>query len=237
MLAAAPAAAAATTVDQTAQCLRSQPVCGSVSAAERASLTREIDSSGAAPIFIAVLPSGSAEAAVNQIHDRLQKQGTYVAVAGHSLFAKATDFHAGPLASAAVAAHRGDGRLAVLEDFIDRVGQEQSAGAPPSAGGGGGSGSGSSGSLPLILLGAIGLGGGALFLNTRRQTRRREERELAEVKKVARDDLVALGDDIRDLDIDVEMPGVDRAAKADYGRAVQSYDRANALFEGARRPS
>jgi hypothetical protein len=85
-------------------------------------------------------------------------------------------------------------------------------------------------------LAILALGGGALMLNARRQRRLREERELAEVKHVARDDLVALGDDIRALDLDVEMPGVDPAAKADYGLAVERYDEANRGFEAARRP-
>ena len=53
---------------------------------------------------------------------------------------------------------------------------------------------------------------------------------------MARDDLVALGDDIRALDLDVEMPGVDPTAKADYQRAVELYDQANTAFERARRP-
>src|SRR4051812_7656807 len=179
-----PVASAASAIDETASCLRTQPVCGSLSASERDSLTREIDQSGAAPIFIAVLPSGSARTAVNQLHARLGQTGTYGVVAGHSFFAKSTDFHAGPLASAAVAAHRGEGREAILKDFVDRVGEAQSGGGSSNGGGGG---SGSSSALPLILLGGLGLGGGALFLNARRQRRLREQRELAEVKRVARD--------------------------------------------------
>ena len=59
---------------------------------------------------------------------------------------------------------------------------------------------------------------------------------MAELKENVRDDLVALGDDIRALDLDVEMPGVDPGAKADYGRAVEGYDRANALWQRARTP-
>src|SRR5436853_487252 len=80
-----PAARAATVIDRTAECLRSQPVCGSLTASERDSLTREIDSSGAGPMFIAVLPSGSAETAVDELHARVQRPGTYAVVAGHTL--------------------------------------------------------------------------------------------------------------------------------------------------------
>lgn len=38
--------------------------------------------------------------------------------------------------------------------------------------------------------------------------------------ELAREDLVALGEDIRSLDIDVDMPGVDASAKRDYERAL-----------------
>ena len=39
----------------------------------------------------------------------------------------------------------------------------------------------------------------------------RHEREWEEVRSSAQDDLVALGDDIRSLDVDIEMPGVSDA--------------------------
>ena len=44
---------------------------------------------------------------------------------------------------------------------------------------------------------------------------------------------MALGDDIRALDLDVQMPDADPAAKEDYARAVDAYDRANRVFETA----
>lgn len=65
---------------------------------------------------------------------------------------------------------------------------------------------------------------------------RRREREFSEVRDHARDDLVALGDDIRALDVDVQMPQVDQAAKDDYARALECYEQANQVFEGARHP-
>src|SRR3954452_13174132 len=230
-----PVASGASAIDETASCLRTQPVCGSLSASERDSLTREIDQSGAAPMYVAVLPSGNARAALRQLESRVGKDGTYAVVAGHSFFAHSTEIPIGGAARAALSAHGNQGGTAILTDFIDRVGSQKSAAAP--SGGGSNGGSGSSSALPLILLGGLGLGGGALFLNARRQRRLREQRELEEVKRVARDDLVALGDEIRGLDLDVEMPGADPAAKADYERAVGSYDQANTRFERAQRPA
>ncbi len=64
----------------------------------------------------------------------------------------------------------------------------------------------------------------------------RREREWEEVRAVARDDLVSLGEDIRSLDVDVQMKGVSQDALARYNQALEAYDRANKVFEAARRP-
>jgi hypothetical protein len=188
-------------------------------------------------MYVAVLPSGTASAAEPKLERLIGREGTYAVVAGRSFYAHSTDIPIGRAARAAVATHGNQGGTAILRDFIDRVGSQKASSAAPSGGGSSDGGSGSSGALPLILLGALGLGGGALFVNARRQRRLREQRELEEVKRVARDDLVALGDDIRALDLDVEMPGADPAAKADYERALGSYDQANTRFERAQRPA
>lgn len=64
----------------------------------------------------------------------------------------------------------------------------------------------------------------------------RREREWEEVRDHARDDLVSLGEDIRALDVDVQMPAADAEAKQRYEQAVEAYGRANQVFERARRP-
>jgi hypothetical protein len=60
--------------------------------------------------------------------------------------------------------------------------------------------------------------------------------EFAEVRRAAQDDLLALADDIRALDLDVEMPGVDPAVKRDYARALDFYERADRAFDRAQVP-
>jgi hypothetical protein len=67
-----------------------------------------------------------------------------------------------------------------------------------------------------------------------RKTRR--EREWEEVRASAQDDLVALGDDIRALDLDIQMPGASPEAKQRYGQAVEAYKRASDIFDRASRP-
>lgn len=64
----------------------------------------------------------------------------------------------------------------------------------------------------------------------------RRDREWEEVRDHARDDLVTLGDDIRALDVDAQMPDAKPDAKQRYDQAVEAYTRANQVFERARRP-
>ena len=85
----------------------------------------------------------------------------------------------------------------------------------------------------LLVLLAVPLG---LFALSRRRRSRQENADTAMVKDAARDDLIALGDDIRGLDLDVEMPGVDAEAKSHYGVAVERYEQAEQALDSVRRP-
>jgi hypothetical protein len=64
----------------------------------------------------------------------------------------------------------------------------------------------------------------------------RREREWEEVRATAQEDLVKLGEDIRSLDLDVQMPGANQEAVQRYKQALDAYDRANQVFEMAKRP-
>ena len=64
----------------------------------------------------------------------------------------------------------------------------------------------------------------------------RREREWEEVSNAAREDLVALGDDIRSLDVDIQMPTVSDEAKQRYEQALEAYQRASGIFDRAKRP-
>src|ERR671935_40637 len=137
---------------------------------------------------------------------------------------------AADLATDALNAHRSEGAAAVLDDFVERVADaRESGGAPPDGDGEpGGSGIG-----VIAVLGAIG---GGIFLLHRRRTRRREQQALAEVREAARDDLVALADDVQKLEGEVDAPTASAEAKADYQVALERYDDANRAFDRARRP-
>ena len=58
-----------------------------------------------------------------------------------------------------------------------------------------------------------------------------DETGLADVKAAAFDDLVALGDDLRALDLDISMPGVAPEAVADYTAAIDGYQEASLRFD------
>src|SRR5215210_840071 len=251
-LVAAPAASAQDAVGEAADALATNPVYVDP-AAERAlsdedadALRRRIEERNAGPLYVAVLPDsakneggGSTEGVARAIAQRLGRPGTYAVVAGGSFSAGSTNLRGtGDQATAALAEHKGEGTSAVLLDFVDRVGELRAGRSPDSGsgdGGSGGSGGGGSGIGAALLLPLLALGGGALLLSRRRR-RKAEEAELAELRENVRDDLVALGDDIRALDLDVEMPGVDPQAKADYDHAVEAYDRADTLLDRARAP-
>jgi hypothetical protein len=168
---------------------------------------------------------------LREIQAKLGRPGTYAGIVGGHFRAGATSGvldqgEAGRLATEAFKAHQDSGAAAVLGDFVDRVGAARSGGG--SSGGGGGS----PGSGSLILLALLGAGGGAVWLSRRRRRRQ----ELEQVKHVARDDLIALGDDVRALDLDVAMPNANREAKDHYNEAVEVYTRAEQALDGARQP-
>lgn len=210
--------------------------------AEAEMLRDRIASSGAAPMYVIVAPEeirgeagGDPGAALEQIVNRVRQPGTYAIVAGRTLRAGATrDVLPGGVAGEAAdeaiaAAGRGATPATVLFGLTDRIGEARTGGA---SGDGNGDGSAAGG---IIVLGLLGAGGAAMLVG-RRRVRKRQETEFAEAKRNARDDLVALGDDIRALDLDAEMPGADRLAKSDYDHAVARYLEAEEQWERAREP-
>ncbi len=244
----APAAGAQTTqtsyVEEAVRALRDAPVYVASDADPRLT-EREVDDvrraiarHDAGPVYVAVLPErardqagGSTSELLREIAESLRRRGTYVVVAGRQLRAASTLLpagRAGDLAARAVAERRGDGLGAILVDFVRRLGDARGSGAQDR-----GNGRGGGGFVPLLVL--LGAGGG-LFGFFRMRRRRRERAEAEEVREVARDDVVRLGDDIRELDLDVEMPGADAAARADYARGLDAYERANAALARVRRP-
>ena len=209
--------------------------------AQAEELSDRIIDQRAGPMYVVVAPEdiageagGDPTAALLQIGTEIRVRATYVMISGRRIRALSNAEglergEAGRLAEDAIAGNGGDPQ-AILLDFVDRVGEARTGGGED--GGGAGAGSGTGG---LILLGLFGAGGAALLVK-RRKRRALDAAEFEEAKRNARDDLVALGDDIRALDLDVQMPSVDPRAKADYDHAVARYTEAEEQWERSRSP-
>jgi hypothetical protein len=225
LLAAAPAAAAQDALDEAAQALRDDTVYvdpAAQSGVDAGQLRSAITDQGV-DVRIAVLPesAGNARELAPELAEQVGEPGDYAVVAGNRIYA-GPSAEAGDAAQAAAGAN--DSAQTVLLDFVDRLGDEQGGGDESGIGAGG-----------LILLGLAGAGGAAVLVS-RRKRRQEQAAELEEVKDNVRDDLVVLGDEIRALDLDIQMPDIPPEARADYETAVNAYDRANRAYETARRP-
>lgn len=69
-----------------------------------------------------------------------------------------------------------------------------------------------------------------MFLRVRR-SRREAEGDVDFAQEQLRNDLIALGDEIRALEVDTQLQGANPLGVADYEAAVQQYDRANFALE------
>jgi hypothetical protein len=178
------------------------------------------------PLKVAILPesAGDPEQVASELR---QETGTATAVLVGNAFRVAGPQEVVDASRAAFEANSRQGVAAVLLDFVDR--------AAGGEGEGGGESEGGIGAGTIVLLGALGAGGVAIAASRRRR-RREEAAAFAEVKDNARDDLVALGDDIRALELDMEMPDASTEAKADYETAVGAYGRADQSWRLAQRP-
>ena len=251
LLPAGPAAAqlSAGGLDEAARTLESSPVF--VGPGRRAGAVRGSRSSGSARRSAATMralsisrcfparpptkPVGDPDAALREVALAVGEPGTYAGVIGDSFRAGTIGGvlppgAAGTLATQALEAERDAGTAAVLEDFVRRVGEVRAGGSV-----GGGDSSSDGGGFPVVLLALLAIPAALLGLSRWRR-RSRERAQFAEVHKVARDDVIALGGDIRSLDLDMEMPDVDPEAKQHYGLAVERYSRADEALQRARRP-
>jgi hypothetical protein len=247
LLIAPPAAHAGELVDSAVAALATDNVyvdpdaSPTLTAAEADELRARIDSAGAAPMYVAVMPEaikqeagGSAGEALRQIGLGLDRPGTYVLVAGRNIQAGATEgilpAGAAPAARDDAIAEGGGDLSTILLGMADGIGEARNGESTAEEESGDGVGAGG-----ILLLGLLGAGAAVVFAGRRRQ-RKAQAAEFEEAKREVRDDLVSLGEGIRALDLDVQMPNADPQARADYERAVEAYTRADEAWEVAKRP-
>jgi uncharacterized membrane protein YgcG len=235
-----PAAASAQDVGAAAAALGSSeyvyvdPSAEAAAEVDAAALEAAIRDSGK-PVFVAVLPGSAAEGAtpdatLEALHDAVGVRGTYALLVGREFRAGSDDgsLDATTKATAALRDHPGDIQ-AVLVDFVGRLDDAGSSSGPPwvllalFA------------LIPLFIL-IVFVGIVVAVVRSTRAHRRTREREMADLKAGVRDDLIALAEDIRALELDMQMPGASPEAQRAYASAVEAYERANRIWERAQRP-
>jgi hypothetical protein len=254
-------ASAASPAETAARALEADPVyvhpdaAARLTAPERGKVRLEIARSAIGRVKIAVVPEGIASRSggvhqfANEVDRALGVRGTLIAVAGPAYWAVTSypQSHAAAAALQTAVSDHADERLVTqLVDAIKRLG-------PVDPGPAGDAGQ-APGSVPvadaddflddigdafrlgvIIVAAAIALPFvlGAVLLIARTRRRRAREEEVRESGERGADtELVALGDDIRSLDLDTSMPNAPRAALAEYEEAIARYDQANELLSG-----
>ncbi|MGY0069946.1 hypothetical protein ACWZEH_24770 [Streptomyces sp. QTS137] len=244
LMAGAPGAHAATDLSTVAQALRESPVyvdpeaTGILSESDAEALAAKIEDADK-PVFVAVLPAGyPAENLFRNLRTETGITGLYGVRLGDEFDARADSGvlsrqGVGNLVTSAQGA--GDAK-AQLNDFVDDALRNIGGSAPASWNEGGGE-------VPvggLIAVGAVvAVGGAGAYTVVRRNRRRHEEEQRAALEKlrvVVDEDITAFGEELDRLDFHPGEPGADDAMRADYERALDSYELSKQLMDGAGRP-
>ncbi|MEU5299809.1 hypothetical protein ACH4YO_07640 [Streptomyces noursei] len=245
---AAPGAHAAGGLDEAAAALRKGPVyvdpraSGQFSATEADALAKKIKDSGR-PVFVAVLPRTSDYQPSTLLRDLRTKVG----ISGVYAVEFGDGFNAGadPRVMSRTAVQNLVGAVkrsqyptvsARLNSFVDTAATEAHGHAPASWGGtGGGIDTGT-----VVGLGAlIVIGGGGAYAIARRNRRKRAEEEraaLEDLRIVVDEDITAFGEELDRLDFNPAEPGADDAMRADYSRALDTYEDAKSAMASAEHP-
>ncbi|MER5937286.1 hypothetical protein ABT121_08190 [Streptomyces sp. NPDC001928] len=237
---------AATDLSRVAEALRDGPVyvdpaaSDQLSSADAEALADKIEDADK-PVFVAVLPADQpTENLLLNLRTETGITGLYGVRVGDRFDAAAD---ASVMSRQAVdnlvasVQSAGDPK-AQLNDFVDSALRNVRGTAPASwSDGGGSSGVDASG---LIAVGVVLAAGGAgAYALVRRNRRRHEEKQRAALEKlrvVVDEDITAFGEELERLDFHPAESGADDAMRADYERALDSYEQAKRLMESARKP-
>ncbi|MGW1955648.1 hypothetical protein ACWCPI_23355 [Streptomyces sp. NPDC001920] len=245
LTAGAPGAHAATDLSQVAEALREGPVyvdpaaSDQLSSADAEALADKIKDADK-PVFVAVLPADQpTQNLLLNLRTQTGVTGLYGVRVGDRFDAAADSAVLSEQAVDNLVASvqsAGDPK-AQLNDFVDAALRNVGGTAPASWSDGGGGGVDAGG---LIAAGAVLAAGGAgAYALVRRNRRRHEEEQRAALEKlrvVVDEDITAFGEELDRLDFHPAEPGADDAMRADYERALDSYEQAKRLMDGARRP-
>ncbi|MFI6092723.1 hypothetical protein [Streptomyces sp. NPDC051218] len=242
---AAPGAAAAASVPAVADAWEKSPVYVDPAASEQlsgadADAIAEKIKDADKPVFVAVL---AADFPKQDLFQKLRTEtgvtGVYGIRLGDAFDAKADRQVLSNAAVSNLVATYGDvpNTKTQLNDFVDQAVKDTRGSAPASWD------AGSDDGTPvgaLIGVGAVLVaGGGATYAVVRRNRRRKAEEQrvaLEKLRVVVDEDITAYGEELDRLDFHPGEAGADDAMRADYERALDSYEKAKSFMAAAERP-
>ncbi|WP_329063032.1 hypothetical protein [Streptomyces sp. NBC_01429] len=252
-VAAAPAATAADTGPAAVgAALKEGPVyvdpraASQLPAADAEALAKKIKDAGK-PVFVAVLPATAdfpKDSVLRTVRTQTGVTGLYAIRLGDSFGANADRAVMSRQAVANLAeAVRAGGpvdTVTELNNFVDQALPQARGQAPASWGTASGGGDGGDPAGGLIALGSIAVVGGAgAYAVTRRNRRKKAEREreaLEKLRVVVDEDITAFGEELDRLDFHPSEAGADDAMRADYAHSLDAYENAKSLMGSAQRP-
>lgn len=182
------------------------------------------------PVYYVILPTDSIssqaglDALMNPVMDEVG-DGVYGVFAGSQTFQVLSPNVEDTAAIEQLAIQEGGGNqvdtLVAIPDAATQVEEAEQAGA-------------TSGFVLLGVLLAV-VAAGAWFVHRSRKRREAEKaKQLEEIRQMATEDVVRLGEDVARLEIDVSK--VDDATRNDYSQAMDAYDQAKAQLDNIREP-
>jgi hypothetical protein len=239
----APSAQAATDVGTVAEALRDNPVyvdpdaSGLLPSGAADDLAKKIKDADK-PVFVAVLPEGfPTDNLFQNLRTETGITGLYAIRLGDRFDARAdSSVLSRDAVQNLVTSVQGEDATTQLNDFVDNAVRNMGGSAPASWGD---TGDGVSTGALIGVGAAIVAGGSGAYVIARRNRRRREEEQRAALDKlsvVVDEDITAFGEELDRLDFHPAEPGADDAMRADYERALDSYEKAKSLMAAAQRP-
>ncbi|MCA6093748.1 hypothetical protein LE181_16460 [Streptomyces sp. SCA3-4] len=238
---------AAAGLDQAAEALRKSPVyvdpraAGQLSPADADALAEKIKDADK-PVFVAVLPNAPEYPRATVLQDLRTKVGIAGVYAVHlgDAFNAAADrsvMSRNAVANLVGSVQRTGGDAGTqVNAFVDQA-DRLARGHAPGSWGVGHEGIGTAG---LITGGAVVVAGGAgAYALYRRNKRRREERERAELdalRVVVDEDITAFGEELDRLDFSPSETGATDEMRRDYEQALDAYEEAKSKMAAATKP-
>ncbi|WNO72090.1 hypothetical protein [Streptomyces sp. AM8-1-1] len=247
----APGAHAATGPDTVAAALENSPVyvdpraSGQLSKADADALAQKIKNADK-PLFVAVLPASAEfppESVLRNVRTETGVTGLYAIRLGDGFNAAADSrVLSGQAVQNLVTAVKtppGADAATQLNNFVDQALPQMRGSAPASWGTTGGDEGVNGGAVIAFgaVLAAGGAGAYALVARNRRRKAQEEREALDKLRVVVDEDITAFGEELDRLDFHPSEKGANDAMRADYERALDSYDKAKSLMGAARHPS